>query len=184
MAKPVANGEIVETIWGPRVRTQVDFSKAKSVTVQSAKKEADINTLVARARASGQWPKATREAVYGDFSDVPDFREAQEHVLRTRDAFGKLPAAVRDACGNDPGVFIKRMRDPEIVELMVRHGLATKREEPASRQPMPSHSLDDAPGGAKPGAAGSGGKVKKGASAPVSGAPSTRSGDGDGHTST
>ncbi|MCC7440644.1 MAG: hypothetical protein IT285_03360 [Bdellovibrionales bacterium] len=122
---------IEETPWGPRHRTRVDASKG-GMTQQSFRKESDINELVRRARVAGQWPPKTKEGLYGDFSDVPDFQTSLQHVQNTQDAFLKLPAEIRAAVRNDPGEFVARMRDPHIVALMVRHGLATTLEAPPS----------------------------------------------------
>lgn len=77
-----------------------------SRTLQSAKEETDINTIVKRFGLTGQLPEGMRAPTYGDFTDVVDFHTAMNAVAQAGEAFDRLPASIRDRFNNDPGLFV------------------------------------------------------------------------------
>lgn len=103
-----------------------------SLTQQSFKKECDINEIMRRFKASGdpaylQKLGGYTEGLYGDFSDVPDYRTALEQVKRAGDVFGALPAKVRARFSNDPAEFLDFCQNPANADELVNLGLATRR---------------------------------------------------------
>jgi len=94
-------------------RPVVDCSVEPSRTVQSEKDACDINRILERFRKTGQISHvASRMPVFGDVSEIGDFREAVERVERTRDWFVHLPAKVREKFANDPVALMDAISDP------------------------------------------------------------------------
>lgn len=87
-----------------RVRPLDRFSI--SLTVQSGKEEADINTLVKRFGLTGQLPQNIRVPLTGDFTDAFDFRTAMDAIRLAETSFAAMPADVRRRFANDPSLFV------------------------------------------------------------------------------
>lgn len=105
-------------------RPTVDCSLEPSRTVQSEKQSCDINFIVAQYRRTGVLPHmAARMPVFGDVSDVGDFREAIERVEATKAWFAKLPAKVRGRFENDPVELMDAVGDPSRFEELQALGL-------------------------------------------------------------
>lgn len=75
-----------------------------SLTQQHFAKDADINEIVKRFGITDGSipPAATDPRYYGDFSNVPDFRQALDATKTAADRFALLPFAIRERFGNDP----------------------------------------------------------------------------------
>lgn len=110
-----------------------------SMTRQEFADDADINTIMRRYESTGTVPGTERVPFYGDFTDMPDFMQAQAIVIDATDAFMSLPARVRREFDNNPAEFVKFASDPDNVEQMRIWGLA----EPAKPVEKP---LDDPKG--------------------------------------
>ena len=108
----------------------------ESRTVQHFAKEADINEIMRRFGVTdGAIPPAVTDPRYfGDFSDVPDFRQALDNVRNAEAAFAALPADLRRRFGNDPVELFQFVHDPKNLEESIKLGLL-KREEPAAPAP-------------------------------------------------
>lgn len=79
-----------------------------SRTIQSAGDETDINKMMDRfALNGGLLPQITGVPMVEDFDSVVDFHTAMNVVVRSREAFMKLPADVRKRFGNDPRQFVE-----------------------------------------------------------------------------
>lgn len=72
--------------------------------------EADINRLMERYTFTGVMPEGM-VGTYGDFSEAPDFMQAQEIVLRAQAQFAALPHQVRSRFENDPAQFLQAVHD-------------------------------------------------------------------------
>lgn len=134
-----------------RVRPTVACPPEESRVDSSAKKESDINVIVARYKKTGVLGDEARKAMaqYGDFSQIPSFVEMQEKILHARELFAALPATVRRQFGNDPGEFIEAAKTPEGIELLKKLGLG-KEEAPPPSQPDPRREEVELPKGMKP----------------------------------
>lgn len=74
----------------------------ESLTIQSAKDEADINTIVRRFGLTGELPSDLKMPQSGDFTGVPDFHAAMNLITKTQEEFLRIPADVRARFNNDP----------------------------------------------------------------------------------
>lgn len=107
----------------------------ESLTQQSDAKDADINVLMSRYRQTGLLPQQQRAALSGDFTDVGDFREAQEKVKAAREAFDAVPSNVRKRFHNNPQELVEFLKDPENREEAIKLGLVEK--PPKQENPTP-----------------------------------------------
>jgi len=97
----------------------------KSLAVQSAKDESDINTIVRRFGLTGQIPQGFRIPTYADFLNAPDtYQGALEALDRADRAFRSIPAAIRARFNNDPGLFVQFCSDPANLPELRKMGLA------------------------------------------------------------
>lgn len=96
----------------------------KSLAVQDAAEEADINTIVRRFGITGQLPNDVRPPQYGDFTGVSDYQEALNAVLEADRAFMTMPADVRARFQNDPALFVDFCSNPDNLVEMRKLGLA------------------------------------------------------------
>jgi len=97
----------------------------KSLAIQSAKDETDINTIVKRFGLTGQVPQGFRVPTYQDFLDAPDdYRGALEAVRSAEAAFLRVPAAIRARFDNDPHHFVAFCSDPANLPELRKMGLA------------------------------------------------------------
>lgn len=116
------------------------FASQKAVVQQHLAKEADINTIVERARRGIAPTNLRSPGVYADVSQMPsDLTEAFAVVDSAWDSFMSLPAKAREELSNDPRRLTKAPAD-----FFVRHGLINP----------PVQSPGDSPG--SPGGSGEG----------------------------
>jgi phage internal scaffolding protein len=110
-----------------RKRVQKFFNNP-SLTHQAFKEETDVNHIVKRfIRTEGdnffeKLGNAT-DGMYGDFSEVVDYRTALDQVIAADEAFMALPAIVRKRFDNDPAQFLDFCGDPENLPEMRELGL-------------------------------------------------------------
>lgn len=98
----------------------------ESMTVQSQKDEADINTIVRNFGVTGLLPQNVRVPTYGDFDGVDNYQDAL-HAIKAADAsFMAMPADVRERFGNDPAKFVEFCSDAQNLEEMRKLGLAVQ----------------------------------------------------------
>lgn len=101
-------------------------------------RECDINVIVARALKGQGMPVQRRPALYGDFSAVTDFHEAQQLVEQAAEQFSELPAAVRKRFKNDPASMLAFVADKANLEEARELGLvppAAPKEAPKPAAP-------------------------------------------------
>lgn len=95
----------------------------ESLTKQSEKEAADINTIVRRFKVTGELPTGVRKPTYGDFTGVGTFLEAMTAINAAEASFLAMPAAVRKRFDNDPEQFVRFCSDPRNEEEARRFGL-------------------------------------------------------------
>lgn len=76
------------------------------ITQQQFAEETDINVIVQRFGLTGVLPQQVTAGVYGDFSGISDYDSAVETIELVRERFMRLPAAMREKFGNDPGALV------------------------------------------------------------------------------
>lgn len=99
-----------------------------SLTVQSEKDDADINTIVRRFGLTGQVPVLQRVPLNEDFVDIIDFRSALDQIREAEDSFNQLPGAMRARFGNDPAIFVDFCSDRGNLPELRKMGLAINEE--------------------------------------------------------
>lgn len=103
-----------------------------SLTHQSFKDECDISNIMNRYQKTGLVAHMTKaNALYGDFSDVPDYQAALNIVIEAEEAFMELPAQVRLKFDNDPGKFLEFVHNPDNRAEMVEMGMIIPPKEDA-----------------------------------------------------
>lgn len=130
----------------PKFRNSVNFDRAAwsdlhgleckdpSLTIQSQKEEADINTIVRNFGVTGQLPQGVRVPSYGDFDGVDDYRSAIDAVRAAEDSFLAMPSDLRARLGNDAGRFVEWCADVNNLEEMRKLGLAVPAAGPGASQ--------------------------------------------------
>jgi len=71
------------------------------------------------------------KAQYGDFTQVNEYQESLNIVIRAQNAFDELPSDVRKKFHNDPGEFLEFATNPDNQQEMVTLGLARAIQEAA-----------------------------------------------------
>lgn len=114
-------------------RVQVDFSdkenpRYRSRTHSSFGKDADINTIVSRYKKTGYFvdPNSVnphRVGRFDDYSDIPDYTELCNRMLRAEADFMRLPATTRALFGNKVSQAVEFVADPSNLEKSVELGL-------------------------------------------------------------
>lgn len=100
---------------------------APSLTQQHFKNDADINTIIARYNRTGflvdPLTQSTRQPLFGDFVDVPDFREAQTQIALAKERFMELPSDLRKRFHNDATELLDFLQDSKNLAEAVKLGL-------------------------------------------------------------
>lgn len=109
-------------------RVQKFFSRP-SRTKQAFKAECDINEIVKRFRKIAG-PDCLEKldgyagGLYGDFSEVVDYRTARDQIIAAEASFEALPAIVRKRFGNDPAEFLDFCQNSDNIGELRAMGLA------------------------------------------------------------
>lgn len=119
----------------------IDCSGDEDKTLQQFKEEADINVMLRRFGVTGQPPVgAPGEALYGDFSAIPDLQTALNTVREAEANFMRLPSDVRARFANNPVELVRFVQDDANYDEAVRLGLVPK---PAA--PVQGVKVEDLP---------------------------------------
>lgn len=116
----------------------VDCQKAKDgMTKQEFRDTTDINKMVAQYELTGLVQNANGGVpMYGDVSEMLDYKEAADKVGRANSMFAALPAELRERFGNDPGRMISFLSEAKNVDEAVRLGIVVLRERPGYKEPV------------------------------------------------
>lgn len=110
------------------------YDESPSLTKQADAEGADINNIVRRYLQTGVAPGYQGDPMYGDFSDVHDFRAALEIVAEANAQFAGLEANVRARFDNDPAKFLEFVNNPNNGDELVKMGLAEVRKKEESER--------------------------------------------------
>ena len=77
----------------------------------------------------------SRVAQYGDFTNVPDFRESMDLIARANGTFMQLDWKLRERFHNDPAVLIAFLNDPQNRDEAVKLGLVSPKAEAKPAEP-------------------------------------------------
>lgn len=129
----------------PRAPVPVVFT-GQGKTHAEFKDECDINLIMEKWRRGVPVTHVKRgQPWYGDFSNAGDFQTALDRVNHATSEFEKLPAKVREYCGNNPANFINALDSPEAVSAMIDLGLAVEPEKPAEEPEKPAETAEKVP---------------------------------------
>lgn len=112
-----------------------------SETQQTDAEEADINFIMEKYQKTGMVQGVLQPGIYGDFTNVPDFKTAQEMLKEANDAFMAVPAKLRARFNNDPQEFIDFATNPENIAELRKLGLANP--EPIIETQLPPNNDGD-----------------------------------------
>jgi phage internal scaffolding protein len=107
-----------------RVKTINDFPEKRAQ--QHQKDDCNINIIMERVAKREVVPLNLKSPAYGDFSNVPDFQEANNRLIQAKEEFMKVPAKVRKKFNNDEGEFIAFVNNPENMSELLEMGLVEK----------------------------------------------------------
>ena len=114
----------------------------KCLVQQSAMRECDVNSIMAKYRKTGLLEHVNRfQGNYGDFTEAPTYHDAFNKLVEAQEMFQSLPAHVRDKFANDPGLFLEYVSDDKNKAGMEELGLlpkgSVKNEVQGSPEPLP-----------------------------------------------
>lgn len=111
------------TVDDKRSASFATINKDPSLTTQSDAADADINIIMKRYGATGQFPQLTKEGIYGDFTQVTDYGTALHLVQQADEAFSEIPAEIRRKFNNNPQEFLEFVHNPENRDEIKKLGL-------------------------------------------------------------
>lgn len=118
------------TKYNPPPSPSVSFANDPGMTDQSQKDDCDINRIMARYRETGflvdPLHPGTRQPIFGDFTEIPDYQGALEVINAADAAFASLPAKVRDRFGNNPQQIFDFLSDEKNRDEAIALGLIDK----------------------------------------------------------
>lgn len=107
------NGKNIIQMPDGRIKV-VTVNTEPSKTQQQFKDDVDINKIMAKHRKTGMITHLNyREGVYGDFSEVKDYQQSLETVMKAEDSFASLPSQIRNKFENNPQKLIEFLNDPK-----------------------------------------------------------------------
>lgn len=113
-------------------RLRVPFATiGESMTQQQFAKECNINEIMAKYRKTGMITHINKhQGNFGDFSNVGEYKDALEKVMRAQESFDSIPAELRSKFGNDPAELIEFLSDPKNNEDAYKFGLKIRPQKP------------------------------------------------------
>ena len=117
MMRPIPRGEFVSA-FGSKMKVELDFKDENgeplhSLTQQCFKDECDIGKILRKYDKTGLITHVNQaKADYGDYSEVNEFQESLNFVIKSQADFNALPSRIRKRFGNDPGAFFEFVTDP------------------------------------------------------------------------
>lgn len=113
---------------------------------QSHRDLVDINSVIARFRATGMLDHVSRrQPLYADVSDAADLHTQLNRVRLAEARFAALPARVRSVANNDPVQFLEMLADEHGTQLLVDAGLQIEPEGESVSSPSQPVSKAAAP---------------------------------------
>lgn len=110
----------------PSTKIAIVFEK-QGKTKESFRDECDINNILRRFRDKGQVPTNVKtNPVYLDTSNIGDYQQSLNVVIKAKESFDSLPAKVKERFHNDPWSFLNFASDARNIQEMVSLGLAVQ----------------------------------------------------------
>lgn len=97
----------------------------KSRTQQQFKDECNINNVIAKYDKTGIFTHVNEaQAHYFDNTKINEYQESLNLVIQSKLSFSKIPAEIRKRFGNDAGLYLEFVTNPDNMDEMVKMGLA------------------------------------------------------------
>ena len=110
-------------------RTRViTINEKPSMTKQSDKKLANINSILGRYKKTGLIPLRQSVPIEGDLPDVDSYHEAMTVITQSQQAFDQLPSDIKEKFDGDPKKFLEFVQDEENEDKLIEMGLAKAKE--------------------------------------------------------
>lgn len=103
--------KVVEEIEGRDPRAGGLNCKMPSLARQSEQEGCDINIMLRRYGVIPVPAPSANVGLYGDFSEVGDYLDAQMRLKTAREQFESLPSQVRERFRNNPAEFLTFIAD-------------------------------------------------------------------------
>ena len=127
---------------------RVQLHCGESMTDPSFKQMCDINNIISQYQKTGQLPHFKEKIPqYVNIPSIPSFMEAFDLVQSAVELFDELPAEVRKAMDNDPANLEEFVTDEKNQELLIKHGLMTKKEKAPEEPKPPAKGKEEPPKG-------------------------------------
>lgn len=98
---------------------------AEDMCEQHHKQACDVNNILKQYDKTGLLTHVNNtQAHYGDFTEINEYQTSLNMVIEAQNSFMELPSAIRKRFGNDPGLFIEFVTNPENASEMVEMGLS------------------------------------------------------------
>lgn len=109
--------------------------KDESRTLQSHAEDADINVIVKRFGLTGEMPQGLKAPMFGDFSEVTDYRTAIHAIQEADRSFMAMPAEHRERWQNSPQKFMEWIDNAGNRAEAEKMGLVIPRPAPEAAKP-------------------------------------------------
>lgn len=111
-----------------RKKVSIDFDRTKkksqSKTQQQFRKDADLNSIMAKYQKTGQITYLNpRKPQFGDFASFGDFQTNMTLVARARQEFEALPSRIRERFQNDPAKLLAFLNNNANYDEAVKLGI-------------------------------------------------------------
>ncbi len=126
-----------------RVRNSISFKESKSMTDQSAKKQTDINSIMANYAKTGLLPvQQEKVARYIDNTQIMPLEQAHELVRDAMNLFEELPAQIRKLMDNKPENMVNFIKDPENKDILIKYNVLEKPKVKTNLEPIPKEKVE------------------------------------------
>ncbi len=106
-----------------RNRKRLSIGGGKSMVRSNFRAECDINTIVARYANGAQLPPTADDLVFGDVSEIGDYKTCLDIVKSIGSRIRELPEKAAALFNSDPGRFISSIEAAKDREALVNLGL-------------------------------------------------------------
>ncbi|QCQ84856.1 internal scaffolding protein [Blackfly microvirus SF02] len=114
-----------------------------SMTRQTEMEACDIHNILKQFSQRGFEELVRQNAAagqYNDLTDLPDYQEALDIVIKADTAFAALPSQIRERFSNNPQRFVEFLADPANQDEAINLGLATDTRPPPPPPKPPAES--------------------------------------------
>jgi len=115
-----------------------------SMTQQQFAESANINSIINKYRKTGVMPVVPKntQPIYGDFTGIKEFQEAQGVIAHATQQFEELPKNIKDRFHNDPSELLEFCSNEENRPEAERLGIVPKPAEKPKTEPVkPADSI-------------------------------------------